>query len=153
MEKKLERILRQINQAYYLVFTSTILSAFIGYFIALKNDAIVDNKNPMSITLSSVLIIYILASIPGSLSLFYRYSRKLRTIENENLKFQKYQKAAALRLIAVGLGLVGSVIIFFILRNQSIIFCFGISAIALFFCKPTISKIASDLDLTIEDEE
>ena len=67
MEKKLERILRQINQAYYLVFTATILSAFIGYFIALKNEAVVDNTNPMNITLSSILIIYILASIPGSL--------------------------------------------------------------------------------------
>jgi hypothetical protein len=152
MEKKLERLLRQINQAYYLVFTATIISAFAGYIIAQSQQATVDTTNPLSITLSSVLIIYMLISIPASLSFFYRYSRKLRLMEDENIKFKKYQNAAVLRLIAVGFGLVASVIVFFVLRNQSIIFCFAISAIGLFFCKPTISKIASDLDISIEEE-
>ena len=143
----MERVVKQINQAYYLVYTATILSAIIGYLTTFNKETSVDPKSSFSITLSSILIIYMLVSIPSALALFYRSTKKWSKLEDYKLKLRKYQKGAIWRLIAVGISLVASVIIFFFLHTESIIYCFAISAIALFFCKPTVNKVANELDI------
>ncbi len=147
----MEGIIRRINLAYYLIYTLTILSTIIGYMMTMNTENTVSLTSNLSITLSSVVILYIIVSIPSALALFHRYTKKLALIEDKFIKLNKYASAATLRLLVVGSGLVISVIVFYIIRNQSIIFCAGISAIALLFCKPTEGKIISDLKL--EDEE
>ena len=64
----------------------------------------------------------------------------------------KYEKGAVLRLLAIGVGLVGSVILFYITNNISMIYCVGITAIALLFCKPSEDKIIADLKLDEEED-
>lgn len=145
-----ERIAKQINQVYYLIYTATILSAIGGYLIAFNQTNSIDPKSPLGITLSSILMIYMLVSIPAALALFHKGTKKWSKIEDEKIKFEKYKKGAYLRLAAVGISLVSSIIVFFILRTESIIYCFAISGIALFFCKPNAGKIASELDLNEE---
>ena len=147
----MEGIIKRINLAYYLIYTLTILSTIIGYMMTMNTENTVSLTSNLSITLSSVVILYIIVSIPSALALFHRYTKKLALIEDKFIKLNKYASAATLRLLVVGSGLVISVIVFYIIRNQSIIFCAGISAIALLFCKPTEGKIISDLKL--EDEE
>ena len=147
----MEGIIRRINLAYYLIYTLTILSTIIGYMMTMNTENTVSLTSNLSITLSSVVILYIIISIPSALALFHRYTKKLALMEDKFTKLNKYASAATLRLLVVGSGLVISVIVFYIIRNQSIIFCAGISAIALLFCKPTEGKIISDLKL--EDEE
>jgi len=143
----MERIAKKINAFYYLVYTATILSTVVGYTLTLNTDRAIAPQSPLGITLSSILIIYILISIPGSLAAFFRYTKKISKLEDKNIKLKKYENAAIARLLAVGSALVASVIIFFFLRNESIIYCAGISAIALFFCKPNVTKIANELDI------
>ena len=141
----MERLVKQINKVYYLVYTATILALIIGYMATLNKDVAINPLSPTGTVLSSLLIIYMLVSIPASLALFYRYTLKLKKVEDEKLKLKKYENAAILRLIVVGISLVSSIVIFFLLRDISIIYCFAISAISLFFCKPNIAKIATEL--------
>ena len=148
----MEQIVRKINLIYYLVYTFTILATVIGYIFALKGASGLDVASSLSITISSLVILYIIISIPTALALFHRYTKKLILITDESEKLNKYASGAILRLLAVGIGLVISVIAFYILRTQSMIFCAGIAAISLFFCKPTEGKIIKELKLDETEE-
>jgi len=144
----MEKTVKKIGQFYYYIYTTTILSTVVGYLLTMNSVSHVDSLSPLGITLKSIIILYILISIPLSLAGFHRMTKKWRAIEDENTKLKEYQKGAMIRLILIGIGLIGSIIIFFILRTDiSLIYCFGITAIALFFCKPTVGKVVSDLKL------
>ena len=153
--KNIERIVRQINQIYYLIYTGTILSTIIGYFLTLNTVNGLTPKSDLTISLSSLIILYIIISIPASLALFHRNLKQWRKIEDEFLKGKKYILGAQLRLFFVGMGVILSIIGHFILyvhtANMSMIACAGIAAIALFFCKPSIGKTMNELE--IEDVE
>ncbi|MDR3653336.1 MAG: hypothetical protein P4L34_10270 [Paludibacter sp.] len=147
----MERIVKRINLAYYLIYTITILATIVGYIFTSMNENTVDVKSQLSINLSSFVILYILVSIPAALSIFHKKTKKWAEIEDNYMKFEKYAIGATWRLLAIGFGLVFSVVAFYIIRTESMIFCAGIAAIALLFCKPTEGKIISDLKL--EDSE
>lgn len=155
--KNIARIVRQINQAYYLVYTTTILSTLLGYYLTVNREGVSNVKSELSIMISSLIIMYIIISIPAALALFHRNLKKWREIEDEFLKHKKYIFGAKLRLLVVGIGLVASVIGHFVLyagtQNMSMIACAGIAAIALFFCKPSANKVAAELEIEIDEEE
>lgn len=155
--KNIARIVRQINQAYYLVYTTTILSTILGYYLTMNREAAPDLKSESTIAVSSLIILYILISIPAALALFHRNLKKWREIQDEFLKHKKYISGAKLRLLVVGTGLVASVVGHFILyagtQNMSMIACAGIAAIALFFCKPSVNKVANELEIEADEEE
>ena len=147
----MERIVKRIYIAYYLIYTLTILSTIVGYLVTQSSQTVVDAKSQLSINLSSFVIIYIIISIPAALSLFNKSTKKWAAIEDNYKKMEMYTVGATWRILAVGLGLVLSVVSFYIIRTPSMIFCAGIAAVALLFCKPTEGKIKSDLK--IEDPE
>ena len=149
----MERIVKKIYLAYYLIYTVTILSTIVGYIMTQSSTTVVDVKSQLSITLSSFVILYIIISIPAALSLFHRNTKKWILIEDNFIKMEKYTTGATWRILAVGMGLILSVVSFYIIRTPSMIFCAGIAAIALLFCKPTESKIKSDLKLDEPEEE
>jgi len=148
----MERIVKKIYLAYYLIYTLTIISTIVGYLISQTRENIVDVKSQLSISLSSFVILYLIVSIPGALSLFHKNTKKWIAIEDMSLKLEKYTAGATWRILAVGFGLVLSVVAFYIIRTPSMIFCAGIAAIALLFCKPTEYKIKSDLKLDEPEE-
>jgi len=149
----MERIVKKINLAYYLIYTLTILSTIVGYLITQTRETAVDAKSPLSITLSSIVIIYILISIPAALSIFNRSIKKWMLIEDNFNKMEKYAAGATWRVLAVGFGLVLSVISFYIIRTESMILCAAITAIALLIVKPTAHKIKSDMKLDEPEED
>ncbi len=148
----MESIVRRINLIYYLIYTLTIVSTVIGYVITFNTANNVNPTSALSINVSSVVIIYLICSIPTSLYLFHRYTKKLITISDEFVKLNKYATGASWRLFFVGFGLVISVIAFYILRTPSMIFCAGIAALSLFFCKPSEGKIIRELELDDNEE-
>lgn len=148
----MDRIIKRISLAYYIIYTTFILLTVIGYSITMNRENTVDVKSQLSITLSSFVILYILVSIPAALSIFHRKTKKWSEIEDNYMKLEKYATGATWRILAIGFGLVFSVVAFYIIRTESMLFCAGISAIALFFCKPTERKIISDLKLKEPEE-
>lgn len=157
MEIKVERIVRQANQAYYLVYTGTVLSTLVGYYLTMYREQAPDPKGTLSISLSSLIILYTIVSIPMALLLFKRKLKVWQATEDPFLKQKRYIAGAQMRLIVVGIGLISSVIGHFYLyagtANFSLIFCAGIAAIGLYFCKPSINKVMTDLQIEDEDEE
>jgi hypothetical protein len=150
----MEKIVKRINLAYSLIYTATILATFIGYaLISTGESTIPSPKSELSISLSTLVIAYILISIPAALAIFHRNTKKWAAIEDRFTKINKYVTGAKLRLLVVGLGLVMSVVVFYILRTPSMIFCALIAAVALLFCRPSENKIISDLKLDEEEDE
>lgn len=150
----MERIVKQISQVYYYVYTATILSTVVGYLFTMNNYSPIPMNSPTGISLKSIAIIFMLISIPLGLNIFFRQTKKCLLIEDEKMKFQQYKKGAILRLFLVGSSLVINIIVFFLLRTDiSLIYCAGISAIILlFFCKPSETKMSSDLQLDKTEE-
>jgi hypothetical protein len=150
----MEKIVKKINLAYSLIYTATILATIIGYMLTSTSESTIPSpKSELSISLSTLVIAYILISIPAALAIFHRNTKKWAAIEDRFTKINKYVTGAKLRLLVVGLGLVMSVVIFYILRTPSMIFCAGIAAVALLFCRPSENKIISDLKLDEEEDE
>lgn len=142
----MKKTLQNITIAYYAVYIAAILSAMLGYYI-LKSGYTIDPLSQWGVTISSALIILIIGSIPATLAVFHKLTKKWAKLTDEEQMFRKYRNASVIRILIIGLGLVAGILFFYILNSQSMIFCAGISAIALFFCKPNEGKIASDLKL------
>lgn len=142
----MKKTLRTLNIAYYAIYVAAVIAASTGYFI-LKSGITIDPQSQAGITISSVLIIFIIGSVPVTLGTFHRYCKKLAVLENQELKIQKYQSASLLRLVIIGTALFLGVLFFYIMHSQSMIFCAGIAAIALYFSKPTQGKLLTDLNI------
>ena len=142
----MKKTLTKLTIAYYVVYIAAVLAATAGYYI-LKEGVSIGAQSQTGITISSALIIFIIGSIPVTLGLFHRYSKKIATLEDVQIRLKKYEMASYLRLTIIGLGLILGVLFFYILHSQSMLFCAGIAAIALFFCKPSTSKMINDIDL------
>lgn len=142
----MKKTLTKITIAYYVVYIAAVLAATAGYYI-LREGFSIDVQSQTGITLSSALIIFIIGSIPVTLGLFHRYLKKIVALEDVEIKLKKYEMASYLRLTIIGLGLIFGVLFFYILHSQSMLFCAGIAAIALFFCKPSKSKMINDIDI------
>ena len=142
----MKKTLTKLTIAYYVVYIAAVLAATAGYYI-LKEGVSIDAQSQTGITISSALIIFIIGSIPVTLGLFHRYTKKIATLEDVQIRVKKYEMASYLRLTIIGLGLILGVLFFYILHSQSMLFCAGIAAIALFFCKPSKSKMLNDIDI------
>jgi len=142
----MKQTLRQLVLTYYAVYIAAIAAALSGIYI-LKSGFSIDPLSTLGTTFNSILIIFIIGSIPITLGYFNKLTKGWATFENEHIKLEKYKKAGTIRIVIVGLGLVFGVLFFYIMSSQSMIFCAGIAAIALFFCKPTEARIRAELNI------
>lgn len=142
----MKKTLEYIRLTFYSVYLTAILLALSGYYI-LKNNVLIDSQSDIGVTLQSILILLTIGSIPLTLAIFNRMTKKWAVIENHEQRILKYRHASIVRIIIVGLGLLLGIVFYYILQSQSMLFIAGIAAISLFFCNPSESKIMIDLDL------
>lgn len=142
----MKKVFKKLTLIYYLIYFATIAVAFLGFQL-FKAGYSIDDKGQTGIAISSALIILIIGSIPLTLAIFNKQTKKWALIEDVQIKLRKYEKGGIIRLAIVGTGLLLGVFFFFIMNSQSMIFSAGIAAIALFFCKPAEVKIISELKL------
>lgn len=148
----MKKTLKLLRLTYYSVYLTAIIAAFSGYTI-LKNGLTIDPKSDTGVTLQSILILFIIGSIPLTLATFNRMTKKWAELNNIDEKIIKYRRAGIIRIIIIGLGLILGVVFFYVMQSQSMIFIAGIAAVALFFCKPSENKIIIDLKLEESENE
>lgn len=144
MEKE---IVKKLNWYYYgALVLAVIVAAVMLYLIKKQMILPLDPMSAVGQIIQYVVIVYILASVPGGLYLFKRKCDKIKQLETDEEKYEQYTKSAILRLIAVGLGISLGIFAFYMLGGyQSMIWCAAISAIGIYFCKPLVGKIQIDL--------
>lgn len=141
----MKRTLRVLLTAYYAVYAAAILAATSGYYI-LKSGFKIDPLTSEGTIINSIVILYIISTVPLALALFNKMTKKWALIQDENVQLEKYKTGAIYRILIIGTGLVLGVVFFYVMNSQSMIFCAGIAAVALFFCKPSENKIMNDLN-------
>lgn len=141
----MKRTLRILLTAYYAVYAAAILAATSGYYI-LKSGFKIDPLTSEGTIINSIVILYIISTVPLALALFNKMTKKWALIQDENEQLEKYKTGAIYRILIIGTGLVLGVVFFYVMNSQSMIFCAGIAAVALFFCKPSENKIMNDLN-------
>ena len=103
-------------------------------------------------SIAYVVILYVIASIPGALWFFKRAMKKVSKMEDETAKQAKYLSYAVLRVGIIGLGAILAIVAFYILGTyQPMLWCAGIAVLAQFFCKPSDRKIY--LEINDKNEE
>ncbi len=145
----MKKTLRILTIVYYSNYISALLSALVGFYF-LKNNIKIDAQSEIGIIFSTILIILIIGSVPLTLSLFNRYTKRIVATENIETRLVKYQSAGIIRIQIMGFGLVLGVLFYYLMGSQSMLFCAGIAAIGLFFCKPSQLKISSELQIDQE---
>jgi hypothetical protein len=151
-EKRVRMVTKSANVVYYTIYLLTIIAVVSIFFITYLDVETwtIDPLSSLGTAISTVYMILLLTAIPGSLLYFHRTTVKIKHEEDEVLMFAKYKKASYIRLWIVGLFLVVGVVLVYLLRSQSMIFTSGIAAIALYFCKPSQTKVVRELDLDVD---
>ena len=143
----MDRALNKLNLVYYSIFSITILVTVIGYFFVMNGHlSMLVSVSAMHLYTLIVATYIILSSISG-FGLFYSAKKKLNTIANENIKVNTYVNFSNLRLLFIGIGLIGGIMVFYFFRTIPLFICVVVSALELVFCKPSTKKILKDLNL------
>ncbi len=143
----MKKTLRQLTMVYYSVYAAAILAATSGYYI-LQSGFRIDPLSETGTILNTLLIILIIGNIPLTLAFFNKKTKVWASLDDQELRLSNYRKYGTYRIAIIGLALVLGVIFYYIMNSQSMIFSAGIAAIALFFCKPSESKIMTELNLS-----
>lgn len=146
----MKKTIQHLQIAYYSVYIAAIAAATSGYYI-LKSGTHIDPLSDLGTVLNTILIVLIIGSLPITLALFNKQLKKWVILEDKEMRLEKYRKAGIIRIAIIGIALILGVLFFYIMNSQSMIFCAGIAAIALFFCKPSAQKI--ELELKLDETE
>jgi hypothetical protein len=142
----MKQTLKKLTIAYYLIYLAAIAVAAIGYLL-FRSGLVIDSKSQAGIVISSVLILFIICSIPPSLAIFNRKTKQWAELEDASEKLKEYTKASIIRLAIVGSNFLLGILFFFLLNSQNMIILAGIAAIALLFCKPAKVKMMAELKI------
>ena len=93
---------------------------------------------------------YVIISVPLGLWIF---SQKLKTLKTKDSVQCFYKKIWLLRLSLISFGVILNVLLFYILKDLSMLYAAAIAAIAFIFCKPTMIKIENDFSIFDEQNE
>lgn len=148
----MKETLRQLTIAYYCVYAAAIAAALTGFYI-LRSGLRIDPLSQTGTILNSILIVLIIGCIPVTLAVFNKKTKNWAKLENQDQKLALYKTAGTIRIAIIGIALITGVLFFYIMNSQSMIFCAGIAAIALFFCKPSEAKIETDLELFNSEDQ
>jgi Zn-dependent membrane protease YugP len=149
------KIVKHLNWYYYAMLVLTLLAGTISYYLIIKE--IIQPINPMT-TIGQVIQYFVILdaiiTIPLGLYGFKRICDKLRTLENEEIKYKQYQKWAAWRIVLVSNAMIFAISAFYLLgAYQSMLWIAAISAIGWYFTKPTPGKMLQELRPKSENEE
>lgn len=145
---KLDKLCKSLQLYYYLVFLLFFVVAFLS--TSFIKEPLYELGSNIAIALQSIGIMYIMISIPLGLWIFHQKNKKL---PNQTDAQNFYKKTWLLRLILISFGVILNVLLFYILKDLSMLYAAAIAAVAFIFCKPTMSKIENDFSFLNEQSE
>lgn len=149
------KIVKHLNWYYYAMLVLTLLAGTISYYLIIKD--IIQPIKPMTtigLVIQYFVIFDAIITVPLGLYGFKRICDKLRTLENEEIKYKQYQKWAAWRIVLVSNAMIFAISAFYLLgAYQSMLWIAAISAIGWYFTKPTPGKMLQELRPKSENEE
>jgi hypothetical protein len=150
-------LLKKLQLYNYLAIVVVGLVALKGFFLA-KYWFTIDAKSSLGIGLGTFSMICLLITVPFILKFFSTKTKQLHLLSNEEEKTAGYIRWSLVRLGVITFNLSLNILFYYLLQTNSFLFAAGIAAVALYFCKPSESKINADLfekktDDTIDNQD
>ena len=150
----MEKLRKTLIFWYYGAFVLAVAAATLGYFCVTRQWFVVDPKTPANVAVYTIIILYVIVSTPLILKWFSRMVARLHAVPDAADRCRRYGRVAKVRLAVVTVGLLASLFFYYVLCEQSLLWLAGISAIALYFCKPTRNKVEQDLsDVAMQNSD
>lgn len=139
---------RILNLVYYLMYTLAVIVAVVMWqFVTKGIISAIDPFSTAAKVMQNIAIFYTIISVAGGLYLFKRQLPKIQRMEDQQEQLSVYGRWAIVRLIVIGIGVSFDIFVFYLLGgHRPMIWCAAISAIGLYFCKPTIRRIELELN-------
>ena len=97
-----QKIARQLNWYYYGMMVLALVAMVAMYLLVSKGTiAVIDTMSTAGKVIQYIVIFDALITIPLGLYGFKRVCDKIRSMENEELKFSLYRRYAAIRIVMV----------------------------------------------------
>lgn len=149
------KIIKHLNWYYYTMLALTLIAGTLSYYLIIKDVIIpIDPMTTVGQVIQYFVILDAIITIPLGLYGFKRICDKLRTLDDENIKYVQYQKWAAWRIVLVSNAMIFGISAFYLMgAYKSMLWIAAISAIGWYFTKPTIGKMAQELRPKSDNEE
>lgn len=131
---------------YYIILLLAVLAAMIGYYLAFNRGILIPKETTTATTIYTIILCYVIITLPLSFSLFTLKLKKIRLIDDQQLRYRRYVNCAALRLVIISVGLTASILFYYLTKQMSLFWLAGIEAIGAIICKPTVRRIEADLE-------
>ena len=151
----------KLNLWYYGFFGVYILTILVFGFL-LKDRWLLNALEQPGSTIQTIVILYMIISIPGALYGFKRMMKRVSQVQNPVEQERQYYHWAVLRLTLIALGGVFAIAAFYVLymesadgrwvHNQSMLWCAAVSILSQYFCKPTEKKIYLEMNDVREED-
>lgn len=141
-----------LNIAYMLLLLSTVASVMVGYKYGQSEGLGWQPMEEFAINVYTFIILFCLVSIPTMLWGFNRWVKSLQEMPDIKARIQKYVRFGIVRIAWMGLALQASVLGYYFLHQNGLIYMTGICILTLFFIKPTQKRIDADLNLNSVNE-
>ena len=138
---------------YYLALLLVIIASLVGYHLVYHKGIHFNPQSQAAITYYTITIWYVIITLPLSLKLFSLGVKRLKRFPDDGTREYYYKSYAVIRMYVITIGLVASIIGFYIFQLQPLFWLTGINIIGLILCKPTDKRIDSDLTPITPTEE
>lgn len=148
-----DEMLNTAKLLYYVIYAMTIV--LFGAIWYLNYSSISESGEPFKIMepntgvglyLQYGIILYTLAVIPGALYWFKRKCVSITKLEDESVRYNTYYMCAHLRMGAIALALVLSLVGYMVLgAYRPMLWLAAIAVLALVFTKPSAAKTEAEL--------
>lgn len=143
MEKKVNIVLNCFYYGFYLL--AAVAAGLMWYLVNNGLLQPIDTMSSAGQAIQYVVICYVIASVAGGLFAFKKLMERNMNQEKEK-QLVAYRKWGIARICIIGLGIVLGITAFYLMGGYtSMIWCAAISAIGLYFCKPTLRKMEIEL--------
>jgi len=137
-----KEVYKKLSLIFNFIFFSAIISVVVFYYFS--QEALFTED---LVIFQTVVILMLLICIPGGLKLYAVKVKALQNITDKEEKLTKYVSWNIVRLALIEGPLFFSLIVYFLTRNNSMLFCAGIAIMALIFCKPNWQKMKEELGI------
>ena len=134
-----------LTPCYYISLLLAVIAAMIGYHLVYHKGIFFEGDSPISTTYYTIVLWYVIISLPLSLKGFSLGVQRLKKLPDDGTREYYYKTYAIIRLIIITLGLVASILGFYIFQVKHLFWVAGICIIGLIFSKPTEKRINTDL--------
>lgn len=141
----MKKTLQTLKLFYYTIYVVTLGIVAVGTY-CLPISYAIEIAPTTKTMITSILVLFMLISIPLALKNLHKTALKAKEMADEAEKLQIYKRATLLVLALIAIGLLASIICFYLFgKENSYIYMAGIEILALLFCKPSEKRMNADL--------